>query len=612
MNNTIFSSKNYRRVILIIIFSTIFCALDYSNSFSATQENITIPMSDGIQLNAILTRPDTKKPLPAVIELTPYVVERHRKKGEFVAEHDFVSVRIDSRGCGGSEGVFVPFESEIKDGYDVIEWIAAQDWCDGKVGMYGLSYAASTQLMALKKSPPHLKTIVNLAPGYPGVDCCIDKNIMQVFWVGWLNNVMREEYRGVPLNKKFKTWEDVSLEVYLKHLPYSSMDKISGKELPTYHKWISHPMQDAFWDSLFPTKEEHERIDFPILSVVGGWSDGGHIGGLTFYKNQMNYGKESAKKNHHLIIGPWEHGLVSRPIKSFGGIEFGDASVIDMSKLIMDWFGYTLKGKEKPSFLKDRVAYYVPGEGAEKWIYENRIEDISNKSIKFYLHSENGKADHLSHPGSLSTEIPEDEKPDSYIYDPLTTKAAKWADKERNREVYFIHNSIVKNLDGDGVIYDTAPFEKATQFSGWPKLNLWMKLNVPDTDFRVILFGVLPDGTSIRLTHDMVRARYRESLREEKLIVPGEINEYVFDRFYVLSRNMPKGSFIRVLITALNTPFWQKNYNSGKNVHHESGKDAKTAIVTIYHNEKYPSSLSLPVVCGKYIMETDNQTTVHD
>jgi len=117
-----------------------------------------------------------------------------------------------------------------------------------------------------------------------------------------------------------------------------------------------------------------------------------------------------------------------------------------------------------------------------------------------------------------------------------------------------------------------------------------------DTDFTATLVEVLPNGTVIKLTQDYLRARYRESNRVEKLVEPGAINLYSFDGFTFFSRRIAKGSRLRLIISCPNTIYMEKNYNGGGVVAEESGKDARTAQVTLHHNKEYPSYVELPVV----------------
>jgi predicted acyl esterase len=121
-------------------------------------------------------------------------------------------------------------------------------------------------------------------------------------------------------------------------------------------------------------------------------------------------------------------------------------------------------------------------------------------------------------------------------------------------------------------------------------------MDVPDTDFSANLYEIMPDGRSIQLTGDLLRARYRESSSTEKLVKPGEINRYEFSAFTFFSRRIAKGSRLRLVLNSPNSIYQEKNYNSGGVVAEESGKDARTAHITVYHDNDHPSSLELPLV----------------
>jgi predicted acyl esterase len=167
-----------------------------------------------------------------------------------------------------------------------------------------------------------------------------------------------------------------------------------------------------------------------------------------------------------------------------------------------------------------------------------------------------------------------------------------------------IENSITDqryalNLFGNGVVYHSAPFEQDTEISGYLKATLWLAMDVPDTDISVNAYEILQDGSSVALTSDLIRARYRDSLTEAKLVKTGEINKYEFNTFQWMSRLVKKGSRLRLVINCPNSIYVQKNYNSGGVVADESGKDARTAHITLYHDAQHPSALVLPVVDSK-------------
>src|SRR5262249_42024803 len=158
--------------------------------------------------------------------------------------------------------------------------------------------------------------------------------------------------------------------------------------------------------------------------------------------------------------------------------------------------------------------------------------------------------DDVFHSGTLESELA-DTPPDNFTYDPLDTRSGEL-------EMADITNWLTDqrgdlNLFGSGLVYHSAAFDEATEITGFVRFECWMALDVPDTDFQVTLSEVLPDGTRILLTQDLLRARYRESLLEEKLAVPGEINRYVFDGFTFFSRQISRGSRLRLVIRCPNS-----------------------------------------------------------
>jgi putative CocE/NonD family hydrolase len=152
------------------------------------------------------------------------------------------------------------------------------------------------------------------------------------------------------------------------------------------------------------------------------------------------------------------------------------------------------------------------------------------------------------------------------------------------------------NLFGNGAVYHSEPFEAAVEVTGYAKLILWLAMDVPDTDLQADVYEILPEGGSVLLTSAAMRARYRESLRQEKLVSPGKVERYEFNDFTFFSRRVSKGSRVRLVIHCPNSPGIQKNYNSGGVVAAESAKDARTAHITLYHDAEHPSALELPLV----------------
>jgi uncharacterized protein len=242
------------------------------------------------------------------------------------------------------------------------------------------------------------------------------------------------------------------------------------------------------------------------------------------------------------------------------------------------------------------VAYYLTG--AEEWEYADALSRTSTIDRVLYLHGSRGAT-----AGSLTDEVPRTEDPDRYTYDPLDTRPDQVENDTVNLGWWPGHYfsivppaTPVPNIFGNGVIYETTPLAEDIEISGFPELTVWMSLDTPDTDFQVMLYEVLADGRNITLSVDRMRARYRRSPVHETLAKPGEIDRYEFGSFTFMARRVAKGSRLRIVLISPNSIYSEKNYNAGGLVTHESGKDARTVHVTVYHDSTHRSELRLPII----------------
>ena len=547
---------------------------------------VNIPMRDGIHLNATIYRPKSDQPVPAIFTLTPYIADSYHPRAAYFAQQGYVFALVDCRGRGNSEGMFEPFVQDASDGHDIVAWLADQPWCDGQVTMWGGSYAGFNQWMTLKEFPPQLKTIVPAAAAHAGVDFPFFKNILFSYEMQWLT-LTSGATGNMVLFQDAAFWIEKFQEMYQQHKPYNTLDKIVGNQSTIFQTWLEHPHQDAYWDQLALTDDQYDQINIPILTITGHY-DGDQPGAFAYYRRHMA-SSAKAKDEHYLVIGPWDHAGTRTPNREFGGLKFDEASLVDLNQLHKEWYDWTMKDGKKPAFLKQRVAYYVMGE--EKWKYADSLEVIAAETRRLYLSSD-GRANDVFQSGLLA-ENPSEGPPDEFVYDPLDKRPGELERHEIKN--YYTDQTHDLNLFGNGLVYHSLPFAEDTEITGWVRFVAWMALDVPDTDFRVELSEVLPDGKFNRLTGDLMRARYRQSLRHEKLVVPGEINQYVFDGFMFFSRRIVKGSRLRLTISCPNSIYLQKNYNSGGVVADETAAEAKVAHVTLYHDAEHQSYLEIPI-----------------
>jgi uncharacterized protein len=553
---------------------------------------VKIPLRDGIQVNATVFRPaGQREPLPVIFTLTPYTADSYLERALYFARNGYVFALVDVRGRGNSEGTFEPFVNEGHDGHDIVEWLAGQPWSNGKITMWGGSYAGHNQWATLGEKPPHLATIVPVASPYPAIDFPMVRNIFISYDMQWLTFTSGVLANGNLFNEG-SFWTQKFREMYLGHRPFRELDQIVGNRSTVFQKWLAHPTPDDYWRSMVPAPEDYGRMDVPILSITGHY-DGDQAGALHFYREFMRHATPAAREKHYLIIGPWDHPGTRTPRAEVAGLTFGPASLLDLNKLHKEWYDWTMKGGAKPEFLKKRVAYYVVGPGAETWKYADDLEAIATERRTLYLDSDGGRANDVFQAGRLAAAAPRPSSPDRWVYDPLDVSAA---DLQSEPAEDNIDQRGVLALGTGGVIYHSEPFAEPTEISGEVKLTAYLALDVPDTDFSASLYEILPDGSSVVLASDLMRARYRNSLEKAEPVVPGKIERYVFDHFSWFSRRISKGSRLRLVLASASSLNLEKNYNSGGVVSAESAKDARTAHITLYHDAAHPSALELPVV----------------
>jgi putative CocE/NonD family hydrolase len=551
---------------------------------------VKVPMRDGVRLNATVYKPRPQKdPLPVVFTLTPYISDTYHERALTFARHGYVFALVDVRGRGNSGGRFEPFAHDARDGNDVVEWFARQPYCDGKVAMWGGSYAGFDQWATLKEFPPHLATIVPAAAAHPGVDFPAFQNIPTSYLVRWLTFTS-----GTTPNAKLfaeeSFWTQKYREYYLGHRPFRELDALVGNPSEHFQRWLRSPTPDAYLDGMAPSAADYARMNLPILTITGHYDDD-QAGALHYYRMHMGHGTPEGRARHFLVIGPWDHAGTRTPKQDVGGLHFGDASMLDLNRLHREWYDWTMKAGRKPEFLKKRVACYVAG--ADEWRYADDLEALGPATRTFYLDSADGRANDAFHSGTLRPVAPGASPPDHYVYDPLDTRPAELEREE-------VKNSLTDqraalNLFGNGLVYHSEPLPAALDVCGTLRLTAWMALDVPDTDFQADVYELLAEGGSVLLASDVMRARYRESLRQERLVKPGEVNRYRFTGFNTFARRLAKGSRLRLVLRSPNTIYLEKNYNSGGVVADETAKDARTARVTLFHDAEHPSCLEVPV-----------------
>lgn len=556
----------------------------------AIRFSVPIQLRDGANLNANLYFPTSDYVGPWIATLTPYTADFFHNKGIAFAGRGLGFASIDVRGRGNSGGIFKPYINESNDGYDAIEWLASQSFCNGSVGMWGGSYGGYVQWTIARELPPHLRTIVPTAASFPGVDVPMRKNIFYPYMAQWLAFVGGKSLNTNLFNDE-KYWVNRFTHLQRNRRPFADLLEDGDHQRDTFSEWCSHPSQDEYWDALTPTPAEYQDISIPVLTITGSFDDD-QPGALEYFSRHTR-ARTPSRSNHYLVIGPWDHAGTRNPELNFGGVNLGPASLLDLDELHFKWYEWVFGIGPKPEFLSDSVRYYVIG--ANLWRSCSGLAGPMGKQVQLFLASD-GIASNLASCGRLVTTACEG-GPDRYTYAPglerlIDVEAAIPKDS-------LVDDSLTIALGTQQFVYESEDFEEDTEISGFFDLTAWLAIDAVDTDFHAAVWEIERDGSCIRLTTDAIRAQYRSSLRVAQAVVPGEVLAYHFDHFTWISKVVPAGHRLRLTIAPIGrlaeAPFCEVNYNIGGNVCRQDGELAQTVTATLFHDARYPSVLVVPV-----------------
>jgi hypothetical protein len=561
-----------------------------------------IRMRDGTELEAWITRPShLKERAPTVLSLTQYDIDGGRRKDSMAfADRGYVFVQAYVRGRGRSGGVKADnLGLQVgRDGHDLVEWIAAQPWSDGKVVMYGGSFVGMTQWHTAAQHPSHLAAIAPYVAIYPGWDIPNTNGIPQAqtaLILGYVSG--RTLNTGFLQNAAYLSGK--MLEQYAAYRPFSELDDAvgiaqddwsmtdeHGRQLSLMKTWLNHVGDEAFNLAAEPTAEDYHRMDFPVLSVTGFYDDD-QPGALHYYRNFMANAPASATKRHFLVIGPWDHPGAQTPTKEMDGLTLPDAAVVDMIKLHADWYDFALGRGPAPALLADQVNFFLLG--ANEWRHVSSLEAASSGQVTFYLSAPEGTPRDVFHSGVLG-DRPATEPPAVLVSDPHELPELEVAALAASEDL----TSQFRAFQKRSIVFHSTPLPQDCDLVGHMRLQITCSADAPDFDLWAQVAMVLPDGSATRLGEDVRRARFRHDQFHAELVRTGEVMEIPFE-FNWMAQRLPAGARLRLVIAPLNRPDFQKNFNSGGRIGYEKIEDARVATIRIYHDAAHPSSLVLPL-----------------
>ena len=571
------------------------------------EPNIPLMLRDGTITYVDVFRPDASSKVPALLQRTPYDKSSPRSRtGTLDAVRAAMSgygvVIQDVRGRYSSDGEFYTFVNEIDDGYDSVEWTAAQPWCNGQVGMYGSSYVGATQWLAAKSRPPSL---VAIAPAVTTSDFHegwvwqggafrlgfnLSWSIGPLTSANWANLSRRLLLPERQLDDLISAKDN--LDTALSYVPMRDLPDLKGNLAPYYYDWLDHPTNDEYWRRI-SIEESYPEIAVPAFNV-GGWYDiflGGTIRNFTGMR-KLGSAKE-ARWGQRMVIGPWVHG--GGPGNVSGESNFGtraSSEMLDLPGLVLRYFDYWLKGDDKGVVGERPIRIFVMGENV--WRDEEDWPLSRAEQVRYYLHSR-GRANTLNGDGWLSPEMPGQEPPDVYLYNPvdpvLTLGGAVCCDGGLMAPGAFDQRQT--EARPDVLVYSTPPLERDTEVTGPVVATIYASSSAPDTDFTAKLIDVEPSGYARNIVDGVIRARYRELRQPATSIEPGKVYEYSID-LWATSNLFRKGHRIRLDVSSSNFPRFDLNPNTGGPIGVESG--FAPATQTISHNADHPSHVTLPIV----------------
>jgi len=540
------------------------------------QPNVMIPMRDGTKLAANVFLPSAEGKHPVILTRSPYgKADAQWGDAKRYAPLGYALVAQDCRGRGNSEGVWDPFAYDVQDGFDTLEWIGSQPWCNGRIGTSGGSYVGWTQWASAPNASRHLRCAVPVVPfadvyadiAYPGGAFQLS------LLVGWGASV-----GGVQLNPS-------QLQAAYLHLPLQTLGSQFAKPVPYINDWVAHPVYDEYWkrrgiDGRF------SEVEIPTLNI-GGWYD-------IFSKTTLDLSSEVrrksknrlARRNQFVVMGPWAHGV---GVQKVGDLDFGASAKLDLGDLQRRWFEYWLRDQDSGVEQWPAVRLFVMGEN--RWRDEHEWPLQRTQYRPLYLHSQ-GKANSSSGDGALSFDPPGELPPDHFTYDPAQPVPTTGGNNLVGAPIGPLDQSETAKRQ-DVLVYNSAPLPDALEVTGPVKVILFASSSAPDTDFTAKLVDVHPSGKAYNLSDGIVRARYRRGHGSEQFLVPGEVEKFEID-LWVTSNLFKPGHRLRVEISSSNFPRFDRNPNTGRRFGADS--EMVKANQTVHHSPPRASHILLPVV----------------
>ncbi len=526
---------------------------DNVNLGTVREEHLMIPMRDGKRLSAYVYFPPGPGPWPVVFQQR-YASLRGKGTREAAAElakAGFVVAMVNFRGTHESEGTWVGYRAlqwgELKDGYDVCEWFAAQNWSTGKVGTFGGSQGGYAQNYLAVTQPPHLVCQYMTDTGL---------------------SLFQEGYRigGTTRPERFKGMDGVCRN------PEDNRRLLA--------EWFEHPDYDAYWQAEDCTRH-FDKMNVPCFTI-GSWYDFMNQGSIASFQGRQHQGGPKSRGRQQLVIGPWLHG--GRKTNRIGDLTYPENANWPVADHMVRWFNHYLQGRDNGVEKEPAVRYYVMGAADDPQAPGNvwrSAADFPPPSTPTPLYLQAG--------GKLSASASaEPESSTSYVSDPrhpMKIPGRAFPGAKDARE--FEQQSEVRT-------FTTEPLKSPVEWTGRVQAEIYLSSTARDTDLIVRISDVYPDGRSILIVDYPWRVRYREGFDHQVLMEPGEVCKVAFPVGW-MSQIFNTGHRIRVTISSTGAPLYEPNSQTGKPLTIAFPDDALKAVNTIHHDRGHASRILAPI-----------------
>ncbi|MFO0917682.1 MAG: CocE/NonD family hydrolase [Planctomycetaceae bacterium] len=537
---------------LLLLSATAFAA-EPTDLGGVREEHVMIPMRDGIKLSAFLFFPPGDGPWPVLLEQRYANGSDPNTKKHFakLAHGGYVTVLANFRGSQESEGVWKGYRhlawGEQQDGYDLVEWLAAQKWSTGKIGTFGSSQAGFAQNFLAVTQPPHLVAQYMIDTGL---------------------SLFHEGYRigGTQRPERFKTMDKVC--------------RVPEHNQELMREWYQHQSYDSYWADEDCTRF-FDKMNVPCFTI-GSWYDFMNVGSIDSFIGRQHHGGPNSRGRQQLLIGPWLHGRFKETNVS-NEMTYPENAKFPMDAHMIKWFDHYLKGVDNDVEREPTVRYYVMGAVGEADAPGNVWRTGSDwpvpaKSVPYYLHAE----------GTLNTTAPTNGngsvafEADPIHPAPIPGTAFPGAKDAREYE----NHPQVKT-------FTTEVLTQPVEWTGKVQAELFVTSDARDTDFIVRVSDVYPDGRSILIIDYIRRARYRDGYDHESFLEPGQVAKVAFDVGW-LSQIFNQGHRIRVTVASTGAPFFEPNPNTGLPLTIEPPARQITAHNTVETNRTHASRILAP------------------